>query len=74
MRFLLHNEEGSFNVRARVVAFIGDVPPLSEEDMTVLGSADEKEGWTAFEFAKEVEEGVVWVAVGITVAWETRLV
>lgn len=74
--FWFHNEEESFNTRAIVCAYIGAENPEVEGDFYVLGSADEVAGWKNYEYTAIIDvnsSGEFWVAVGISVRWETYL-
>ncbi|MFX0108806.1 MAG: hypothetical protein ACFE7R_11000, partial [Candidatus Hodarchaeota archaeon] len=54
----------------------GVVNPNFEEDFTVLGPANEVVGWKRYSHEVTVSTGAngeVWVAVGITVRWETEM-
>lgn len=75
--FYVFNEETSFNVIAKVVAFIGVIAPSNESDFVELGNANRESGWIEFylekQFQFEKTHSELWVAIGITVAWETML-
>ncbi|MGB9683645.1 MAG: hypothetical protein ACPL1Z_01785 [Candidatus Bathyarchaeales archaeon] len=74
--FWLYNEQESFNTRAVVCAYIGAEDPEVEGDFTVLGSADEVAGWKNYAHTAIIgadSSGEFWVAVGISVRWETYL-
>lgn len=74
--FEFYSEQESFNVIARVCAYAGASDPEVEDDFVVLGSANEVAGWKKYRYATTVHtgfEGEVWVAVGITVGWETEM-
>jgi hypothetical protein len=74
--FWLYNTEESINTRAVVCAYIGVEKPDAEEDFYVLGSADEVAGWRNYAYTVFLENASsvdVWVAVGISVRWETYL-
>lgn len=74
--FDFYSESESFNVIASIVSFIGKSNPEVEEDFTVLGQANQFSGWKSYTL-KEVlntDSSVeVWVAVGISVRWETEM-
>jgi hypothetical protein len=76
LEFRLFSSSQSFNTLAVVVGFIGSVPPANEEDFTVLGSANEVEGWKPYKMSLEIDDetDVLWIAVGISVRWEAQLV
>jgi hypothetical protein len=74
--FEFYSEQESFNVIARVCAYAGVSNPEVEDDFGILGPANEVAGWKKYTYAPTVHtgfEGEVWVAVGITVAWETEM-
>lgn len=74
--FWLYNEQESFNTRAVVCVYVGAENPEVEGDFYVLGSADEVAGWKNYAYTAVVDadsRGEFWVAVGISVRWETYL-
>ena len=74
--FEFYSESESFNVIAGVVGFAGTSNPEVETDFTVLGQANEVAGWKRYTHTatlKTSSSGEVWVAVGITVRWETEM-
>ncbi len=74
--FYVYSDSESFNVIAHPVAYAGVSPPNNETDFTHLGNANVAEGWNQFEYERELtvsEDDPLWVAIGITVAWETFL-
>lgn len=74
--FWLYNEQESFNTRAVVCAYVGAENPEVEENFYVLGSADEVAGWKNYAYTAIIDadsSGEFWVAVGISVRWETYL-
>ena len=74
--FEFYSESESFNVIAGVVGFAGTSNPEVEEDFTVLGQANEVAGWKRYTHTATLTTGSseeVWVAVGITVLWETEM-
>jgi len=74
--FEFYSESESFNVIAGVVGFAGTSNPEVEEDFTVLGQANEVAGWKRYTHTATLTTGSseeVWVAVGITVLWETDM-
>jgi len=63
-------------VIAGVVGFAGTSDPEVEADFTVLGQANEVSGWKRYTYTatlKTGSSGEVWVAVGISVLWETEM-
>jgi hypothetical protein len=74
LSFEFYSESESFNVIASVVGFAGTSNPEVEADFTVLGQANEVSGWKGYTHTAAVNtdsSGEVWVAVGISVRWET---
>jgi len=75
--FEFYSESESFNVIAGVVGFAGTSNPEVEADFTVLGQANEVSGWKRYTHTATLEtgsSGEVWVAVGISVRWETEMI
>ena len=74
--FELYSESESFNVIAAVVGFAGTENPEVEADFTVIGKANDVSGWKRYTYLATLEtdfSGEVWVAVGISVRWETEM-
>lgn len=74
--FRLFSEEESFNTIAVVCAYAGTKNPTSEEDFAVLGPANEVAGWKNYVYAEDLKTGSseeLWVAMGISVRWETHM-
>ncbi|MGQ9539001.1 MAG: hypothetical protein ACUVTE_05425 [Candidatus Bathycorpusculaceae bacterium] len=74
--FWFYNEQESFNTRAVVCVYIGTDNPKVEGDFYVLGAADEVAEWRNYTYTATVDasaSGELWVAVGISVRWETYL-
>lgn len=72
LTFFVHSEWESFNVIAHVVAFIGNDRPVNESSFERVGQANPAAGWNEFALEKDLSsDGEIWIAVGITVAWET---
>ncbi len=74
--FEVYSESESFNVIAAVVGFAGTSDPEVEADFTVLGQANEVSGWKRYTHTvtlKTDSSGEVWVALGISVRWETEM-
>jgi len=72
----LYSESESFNTIADLCTYVGTRNPEVEEDFTVLGSANEVAGWKNYTYTTTLDIGSdreVWVAVGITVRWETYM-
>lgn len=65
----------SFNTRAYVVAYASSVMPVEEAEFAHREPADKKTGWREYRFTIPVQRtaGEIWVACGISVAWETLL-
>ena len=74
--FVFHSEEESFNTMAVVCAYAGVGKPAVEEDFAVVGSANKVAGWKNYTYATTFQTGSseeVWVAVGISVRWESYM-
>ena len=74
--FEFHSEDESFNTIAAVCAYAGVRNPEVEEDFVVLGPANEVAGWKKYTYTTTLNTDSseeVWVALGITVRWETRI-
>jgi hypothetical protein len=74
--FDFYSEQASFNVIAGVCGYAGISDPALEEDFIVLGPANEVAGWKRYTHEKTLttdSTGNVWVALGITVTWETEM-
>ncbi len=74
--FDFYSESESFNVIAGVIGFAGTSNPEVEADFTVLGQTNEVSGWKRYTHTatlKTGSSGEVWVAVGISVLWETEM-
>lgn len=75
LSFYLWSAEQSDNIRAYVVACAGVLLPVEEAEFTHREAADKTKGWRRYQFTIPVSstEGELWVALGISVAWETLL-
>lgn len=74
--FEFYSEQESFNVIAGVCAYAGISDPEVEADFSILGQANEVAGWKLYAHETTLQtgsSGEVWVAVGITVRWETEM-
>lgn len=74
--FWLYSQQESFNTLAAVCAYIGFKNPEAEADFYVIGAANEVAGWKRYEYSIVLDSsssGELWVAVGISVRWETYL-
>ncbi len=74
--FWFYSEQESFNVIASVCAYAGISNPEVEGDFVVLGPANEVAGWKSYAHTVNLNtgsSGEFWVAVGITVRWETYM-
>ena len=61
---------------AKVVAFLGIKNPEVEDDFKILESTNQVLGWKEYTYEVNLNTGSndgIWVAVGITVSWETHL-
>jgi len=76
LSFQLWSPSESFNTIAEVVAYIGEDDSEVEDDLHVLGAADQVAGWEAYSLSVEINTGSlgeVFVAFGISVRWETEM-
>ncbi len=74
--FQLWSSSESFNTIAAVVGYGGTKAPQGEGSFQVLGAANQVEGWKTYNFTADViadENGAAYVALGISVRWETNL-
>lgn len=74
--FWLYSRRESVTTLAVVCAYIGTENPEAEGDFYVLGPADTAEGWKNYVYTAVLDassSGKAWVAVGISVRWETYL-
>jgi len=75
--FEFYSEQESFNVIAGVCAYAGIFKPEFEANFTVIGiNANEVAGWKRYTYTTTLYTGSIeelWVAVGITVRWETEM-
>ncbi len=75
LSFYLWSPERSDTIRAYVVAYAGAIMPVEEAEFTHKEPADKTKGWRRYQFTMPVAPtgGELWVALGISVAWETLL-
>jgi len=76
LAFDLWSASESFNTLARVAAYAGPRPPGDESDFDVSQAANLVEGWRTYEYTFDVSAGAdgrVWVALGISAVWETKM-
>ncbi len=75
--FQLYSEfESEANDIAGVCAYLGTYDPEAEADFTRLGRANQVSGWKEYSHMTNLNtgpDGEIWVAVGITVLWETYM-
>ncbi len=74
--FWFYSEQESFNTIAVVCAYIGTENPEVEEDFIVIGAANEVAGWKNYTHVADLNtgsSGEIWIAVGISVRWETQM-
>lgn len=74
--FWLYSEAESFNTIAVAVAYAGITKPTVEEDFAIVGHANEATGWKNYSYVADVNTdstGEAYVAVGISVRWETTM-
>lgn len=72
--FWFYSEQASFNTIAAVCVYAGVCSPKIEEDFVVLGPANQVAGWKRYVYTPSLDvgsSGELWVALGITVRWET---
>jgi len=74
--FEFYSGSESFVTIAGVCAYAGIRNLEVEDDFTVIGQASEVEGWKKYTYTAAINTASneeVWVAVGITVRWETYM-
>jgi len=74
--FQFYSDQESFNTIAAIVAYAGVRNPETEGDFAVVGQANEVAGWKQYSETLPLNTGSgeeLWVAVGISVRWETHL-
>ncbi|MCP8321594.1 MAG: hypothetical protein H3Z52_11750, partial [archaeon] len=75
--FHLYSEsENQVNIIAGVVVFVGTYDPEVEDNFQSLGQANQVSGWKEYNYIASLNTSSsdeVWVAVGITVLWETYM-
>lgn len=74
--FDFYSEQESFNTVAAICAYAGIRNPEAEENFSVVGNADEVEGWKRYSLTANIDAGSseeIWVALGISVRWETYM-
>ena len=74
--FWFYSEQESFNTIAAVVAYAGTAKPNVEDNFAVVGFANEAAGWKNYVYTADLttdSNGEAWVAVGISVRWETYM-
>lgn len=75
--FQLWNESQSMNTLIKVAAYAGPQPPEVEQDFNTERPGNRADGWDEYDYRFSTvsnDEGQVWVAVGISVVWETQVV
>lgn len=76
LSFQLWSESESFNTIAVFVGYIGVENPEKESDFQVIDPANQVAGWKEYSLSKELNSGAtgeVFVALGISVRWETEM-
>jgi hypothetical protein len=76
LSFQFWSESESFNTLGVVVGYAGSQNPEVEDDFVILGSANEAEGWKAYNLTQQIQtdaSGDVHVALGFSVRWEAHL-
>lgn len=74
--FQLWSSSESFNTLAVVVSYAGQKNPEEEIDFQVLDNTNQVSGWKEYSFSSKVKAdntGEIYVALGISVRWETNL-
>ncbi len=70
------DHESLANTIAVVCAYAGIRKPRAEEHFTVIGNANEVEGWKRYSYTAKIDTGTseeIWVALGLSVRWETHM-
>jgi hypothetical protein len=76
LSFDLWSVSESWNTLAYVAAYAGPRPPAGEDDFDLSQPANLAEGWQRYSYSLTAEpspEGQLWIAVGISVVWETEV-
>jgi hypothetical protein len=76
LSFDLWSASASFNTLANVAAYAGSRAPEAEGDFDLSQAADQAEGWQRYSYSLSAEpnsDGELWIAVGISVVWETEV-
>ncbi|MBO3808282.1 MAG: hypothetical protein FGF50_01615 [Candidatus Brockarchaeota archaeon] len=74
--FDFYSERESFNTMAVICAYAGIRNPEAEESFSGIGPADEVAGWKRYRLTATIDtgsSGEIWVALGISVRWETHM-
>ena len=74
--FWFYSGQESFNTIAVVCAYAGAKNPEVEDDLAVLGPANEVAGWKSYTHTASLDMGSseeLWIAIGISVRWETHM-
>ena len=75
--FKIYCETASANPLAAACAYIGVDNPENASQFSVIGNTNEVVGWKVYNYTTTTFSGdkaEVWVAVGITVRWETEMI
>jgi hypothetical protein len=70
------SESESFNTTGKVAAYAGARKPQQEGDFDLSQALNQVTGWKRYSYSLEAssgDDGQLWVAVGITAVWETKL-
>jgi hypothetical protein len=70
------DHESLANTIAVICAYADVQKARNEEHFTVIGNANEVEGWKRYSYTANIDTGLgeeVWVALGISVRWETYM-
>jgi hypothetical protein len=77
LSFDLWSISESWNTLAYVAAYAGPQPPAGEDDFDLSQPANLAEGWQRYSYSLTAEpspDGELWIAVGISVVWETEVI
>lgn len=76
LSFEVWSETESSNTLAKVAAYAGTRRPVGEGDFNLEQPANQVAGWKQYTYsvnARSDETGQLWVALGISVIWETEV-
>jgi hypothetical protein len=70
------SESESFNTTGKVATYAGARKPKQEGDFDLSQALNQTTGWKRYSYSMDVQSGdngQLWMAVGITAVWETKL-